>query len=342
MRMKTKLFFALFMMSAVCAFGQPSKVSDLRSRVNPRSPETYSDLVKSVFPDAKLQSSTMILKGKPVGIRRYFETKETIPLNSLFGLFQKTVFLADRYDSMNIEKLETLRIRTPQGERLLLILSVGLSRALRSAVQDDESTERKPEPIPTPTPASRNGSDVRGADNLVVLCLFRPGPKIELLDAVEVRKATNDYGQVYFSDLFPHLRVRPGLDGFFIINSSSSNRVDQFEYSFVTVENDRLKLLAENALKLESRSECQIKTDGDATFEIAGAGSKDYRSILVKTTSTTRTFAPDCKKFINGVRASSAYLLNWNSNEQKYNRQAVQSNVTQIAPVKPKSKRGVK
>lgn len=293
--------------SASSIEAQIFKVSDIRGRIAQRpAAATYLDLVKTVFPDAKLYKTTVMFKGAPQRTEYGFEATRTVPLRNLFGRYQGTRFEGE----MRIERLETTRARTPEGERLLLLMSVVPIQIIPTISPGGMTLQR--------TSLTRVADETRKIDDIDVLALFRLEPKPKLLDVVDARKDGQVYSVIYFSDLFPHLRVAARQDGFFIINELRLPKSNNYVYTLLTAEKDRLKMLSDFPLTLGDSEECQVKLHSSGSF-LTGAGKKGgYRSINVESVFEYENFASDCKRLVGRSKTITRYDLLWDAERQKY------------------------
>lgn len=307
--------------SGVTTAAQVVRVNDARKRVSPRSKTTYADLVKTVFPDAKVYQTTVIEQGKPNRKAVRVEASRSVPLGNLFDRFEKTPFAG----LMSIENIEAVRLQTREGERLLLLLTILPIREIEPSrvPEDGDAPTAIPSPETDESKSKKTGDGkIREAAYLNVLALFQLAPQPALLDAADVNKDEN-YSTVYFSEAYSHLKIRARQDGFFIVNKIpwTEQPITNYFYTLLTATGDRLKALTNEAIQVDESNECVSANNSSISFRVAGSAARrnsGYRPLKAKEVRFYTNRTSDCKTVVARFKTTTVFDLIWNKAKSKY------------------------
>lgn len=274
-----------------------AEVFQIDRRVSPRTTATYFDLIVKVLPDARVRERNT--KNAISVILRSITDVEpslTVQHENLFGRYGKTIFVGP----MALKRVQSMRVQTASGERLLLLLSIVPKSG---AVQDNSFTANEGARMPEPA---------------AILALFRVAPEVELLDAADVKRDAGEYSEAFFSDSFLPLRVAARQDAFFIVNRPIEPNRYVLDYALLTVENDRIKLLSEEAFSEIEANGCENRSKAKTFVSLGRRTKRLYRTVQIRQLLTLDAFTSDCRRLIARDLLSVVKELRWNEAEKQY------------------------
>jgi hypothetical protein len=173
--------WVLVIVATAFVFDSPAQVTriyDTRAVIGNRSKIKYIDLAKLVFPDAHvIKTHVAGFPNRKPTVEYRTEASSSIALSNGFGTYASLVLNQD----MSINAIDSLRIYTQDGDRLLLMFSVSPIFYTKGAQVDENG-----DPIFNVSATSPDSEpEKRYVD---VLAVFDVDKEPKLLDAIDVRK----------------------------------------------------------------------------------------------------------------------------------------------------------
>ncbi len=301
---RATICLALIVAGSILADAQVRKIYDTRTPVAPRSKIKYIDLVKLVFPDAKVFKVNV--QGFPYRrptVEYRTEASSSITLSNAFGAYKSHALNRD----LTIDGIDSLHIYTEDGDRMLLLFSVSPIYYLQSSRMDENGNPIANVSSPPP--------DVELEKTYVnVLAVFSVDKVPKLIDAIDVRKPE----KVVSVNIFAPLLVKTDVDGFLIHNRQKGLADNFSSYSLFGFENGRLKLLIDEFPPLMYSTRCDADLEDIATFWDSPVRGSKYHKISMRITRTEKIHSADCKRIVRTRLTTQRYSANWKSDMNSY------------------------
>ena len=311
------IYLALITAFTCVADAQVQQIYDSRKPIEPRSKIKYIDLVKLVFPDARVIKTNV--QGFPYRrptIEYQTDASSSIAVSNAFGAYESHALKRD----LRIDRIESLRIYTEEGDRMLMLFSVLPIIYLEGSRMDENGNPIANVSAPPPdAELERSYVDI--------LAVFRVDKVPQLIDAIDVRKPEATVSV----NIFAPLLVKTYQDGF-LIHNRQKGLADNFSvYSLFGLEGGRLKLLFDEFPPLLYSNRCDSDLEDIATFWDSPVRGSKYRKIWMRLTRTENIHSPDCKRIVRTKVKTQRYSANWKSDLNGYS--------LYVEPVRPQKKK---
>jgi hypothetical protein len=300
----TAIYLALIAACACLVDAQVQTIYDSRKPIAPRSKIKYIDLVKLVFPDARVMKTNV--HGFPYRrptIEYRTEASSSIPVSNAFGAYESHALKRD----LRIDRIESLRIYTEDGDRMLMLFSVLPILYLQGSQMDENGNPIANVSSPPPD-AELDRSYVD------ILAVFRVDKGPRLIDAIDVRNPDRTVSV----NIFAPLLVKTYQDGFLIHNRQKGLSDNFSAYSLFGLENGRLKLLFDEFPPLLYSNRCDSDIEDIATFWDSPVRRSNYRKISMRLTRTEKIHSTDCKRIVKTKVKTQLYSANWKDDLKSY------------------------